>query len=742
MMKYFNSYLLTFLFISFISNILVAQTLNIDSSITELQKLPEDTSKVSKINDFIWEIKSINPDTAIFLGDKNIELAEKLDFFDGVGYAAKNIGGTYYYLGDYEKALSYYEKSLEYFVKAENKQGIAIGYKNIGNIYNQLGDWKNALDYFLKSMTIREEISDKKGIALVSNSIGLLYINSKQEIDSSLKYFDKALKIYKEIDNQSGVAESYLNIGSYYYAKNDSAFYKNAIENLMLCRNICITTNNVRYLATCDEILGQIYLFEKNFNEAIIYIENSLSLRIEMGNQFGIASSYTNLAIYYIETGDINKAFDANTKANDLAKEIGSKALIRDIYKNFADIYSRKKDFEKAYDYLGNYFLYKDSLESEENLQEMTQLSMQYEFDKKQKMQEIEKQAELKKQRIIIYTFILGLIFTIIFAIFISISYRAKQKANKLLEERNNEILSKNAMLHQQKEEIEAQRDEIEQSRDLVVNQRDKIAKQNKHITDSIVYAQRIQDAILPPKEFLDSIFNHYFVLFKPRDIVSGDFYWATKKDDFVVVTAADCTGHGVPGAFMSMLGVSFLNEIVTKIDSHNTHEFKASIIIDHLKASIMKSLRQTGKDNEAKDGMDMALLIYNLDQKKGQFAGAHNPLILIRGQELTEYKADRMPVGISYRQDEPFVNVEFEIAKDDKFYMFSDGCVDQFGGPEGRKYTSKKFRNFLLSLKDTKFEDQKEIINTEIENWEGHIKADGEKFEQLDDIIIFGIMI
>lgn len=272
-------------------------------------------------------------------------------------------------------------------------------------------------------------------------------------------------------------------------------------------------------------------------------------------------------------------------------------------------------------------------------------------------------------------------------------------------------------------EEVVKQKEEIEQ-------QRDEIADKNRSITDSIEYASRIQTAVLPSDEFANEILPEHFILFRPRDIVSGDFYWMTKKDNLLVVIAADCTGHGVPGAFMSMLGVSFLNEIVNRHDVSS-----AGAILTQLRADVKKTLGQEGKEGEAKDGMDIALCIVDLGKMKMQYAGAYNPLYLYRNNELVEVKADRMPIGIYIKEKESFTNNELDLQKGDVFYIFSDGYQDQFGGEDGSKFKTKNFKQLLLEIHQKPMAEQREILDKRIDEWRG-------SWEQVDDIIILGVRV
>ncbi len=263
-----------------------------------------------------------------------------------------------------------------------------------------------------------------------------------------------------------------------------------------------------------------------------------------------------------------------------------------------------------------------------------------------------------------------------------------------------------------------------------IEKQRDKIAEQNREITDSIMYAQRIQSAVLPDIEYTRSILPRHFILFKPRDIVSGDFYWMTEKANKAVVVVADCTGHGVPGAFMSMLGVSLLNEII------NVHkQLSAAEILNSLRKNIKQTLSQRGKKDEARDGMDIALCIIDLYELKGQFSGAYNPLLLIRNSEQIIFKGDKMPIGIHIGQEKQFTNHDFKIANGDMIYMYTDGFADQFGGPEEKKFKSLTFRQLLFEVHNKPLEEQKQIIDRTFEEWRGNLS-------QIDDILVMGIQI
>ena len=263
-----------------------------------------------------------------------------------------------------------------------------------------------------------------------------------------------------------------------------------------------------------------------------------------------------------------------------------------------------------------------------------------------------------------------------------------------------------------------------------IERQRYEIEVKNKNITDSIQYASRIQNAVLPPEEYMNETLPQHFILFKPRDIVSGDYYWMTHKDGETVLAVADCTGHGVPGAFMSMLGIAFLNEIVNRAEV-----LVASHILNGLREHVKKSLRQTGKLDEAKDGMDIALCVFNLQKKQLQFAGAYNPLYIMRNGELIQLKADRMPIGIYHKEKESFTNHIVDLQSNDVIYLFSDGYNDQFGGTEGKKFMIKQFQNLIIEIHQKPLAEQKQLMHDTLEKWKGNL-------EQVDDILVIGFKI
>jgi ligand-binding sensor domain-containing protein/serine phosphatase RsbU (regulator of sigma subunit) len=325
------------------------------------------------------------------------------------------------------------------------------------------------------------------------------------------------------------------------------------------------------------------------------------------------------------------------------------------------------------------------------------------------------------------FWFILLVIVTGLALIYSTFKVRERQliKEKRILEVK---VKERTREIEDQKVEIEAQRDQISEQKSYVEEQRDQIIFQNKEITDSIQYARRIQQAVLPGKRTLEKTLPDHFIFFKPRDIVSGDFYWAEKKEEQIVVCAADCTGHGVPGAFMSLLGLTYLNEIVN-------HEgvLKASEILNRLRRNIIRSMSHKDEAEQAKDGMDIALVVIDRQLGMLEFAGAYNPLILVRNGELIEYKGDKMPVGMHIGEDAPFTNQRVQLEQNDMIYLYSDGFPDQFGGEKGGKYKARPFKDFLTRISTEPVQQQASLMESELKSWMGNEP-------QVDDILVIGI--
>jgi len=716
----FSKYVLSFIFILFLLNANSQELSQIDSLINVVKKQAEDTSKVDNLNAICEYFSRTNPDTAEYFGNLALSAAQKLEYKPGEALAYKTLGNIVYFQSNYTLAYERYNKSLEVYESMNDKKGIAILVRNLGSLYHQQGNYEKALGYFYRSLNARIEIGDKNGIASLYNAIGLVFSEQGGDFnDKALEYFEKALNMNKELENQMGIAQSYYRLSSIFTAKlKDAKSNKDSIS--FLNKSLDYSTKflelsekigDPKLLADATISLGNIYLSIKKYDEAIKNFNKSVKLYESVNSQFGLANAYFSLGKYYLGTRNYSQAIIFYKKALDISeiKELNALPIGKNASLDISITYKQMGDTKNALFYFEKHIILKDSLVNEEKKNEIDKLEMGMEFQQQLKQKEMEQQemnlkneARLKQQQILTAFFIVAFILMIGLAFVMFRSYKNKQKANKALEEKNEEILL-----------------------------------QKQHIMDSIVYAKRIQNAVLPPEEFINKNFHDHFVFFKPRDIVSGDFYWAAKKNNLSVIAAADSTGHGVPGAFMSLLGISFLNEIVNR---ERAEDLTASEVLNELRNHVKTSLRQTGKTNEAQDGMDIALCIFDNENRRLQYSGAYNPLLIVRNKEIIQYKADRMPVGIYFKEKGSFTNHRVDLEKDDQIYIFSDGFIDQFGGDEGEKFLTKRFKTLLIDHAHETMERQRFLLQKTYDEW---VKKNTEnEYEQLDDILVIGIKV
>jgi len=651
--------------------------------------------------------------------------------------------------GEYDEALNFYEKALEIRIQIKDLKGQSACYNNIGNIYKNRGKYEEAIESFTKAKKIKVEIKDEKGAGISIYNIGnVQFINTDYE--NALINYQEALKIFEKIDFKSGVASCFSGFGMIYENWNEN---KKAIEYYEQALKIEQEVGNEYGIADGYNNIGNAYSQDSNYVEALEFYKKSLEIRQKIGYTQGIASSLSNIGITYSILGNYTESNKYLKEALVIVKDINNPYELVNIYnaigKNHLKSHQNIEaltmfnkslavaleidlkmmfptnylDISQTYDSMGNYKMaYESHKKYSENWQNiyndeknriLTDMQTKYETEKKEQQIELlnkdkEIDAErIKQQKIIIYVFILGLLFIVVFSILIYRQYQQKKRANRELE-------IKNALITHQKQEI----------------------------TDSIHYAERIQRAVLPVDSTFSDCLSDYFVLFKPKDIVSGDFYWMTTKNDKIIIVAADCTGHGVPGAFMSMLGVSFLNETV-----NDKGVIQANEILNEVRKSVIKSLQQTGKEGEAKDGMDISLCVIDSKNKKIEFAGANNPLYIVRKSAdseevvLSEIKPDKMPVAIHIRMDS-FTNNVIDLVEGDNLYLFSDGFADQFGGPKGKKYKYKTFKDILINNANLPMKEQKKLLDSSIEEWKLYSDENGKPYEQIDDILVIGVRV
>lgn len=600
------------------------------------------------------------------------------------------------------------------------------------------------LSFVLKAQSNIAELENKLKTSEGKSKYELLYQISKAYLPisakKSLNYGEQAFKMSKELKNKNLEANALNLIGTAYYQL-------------------------------------------ENYRDAVKTYEKEYEVRKALKQKNESTKTLYNIASIYEAWGKQSKALSTFKDALSAAKVSKDQALIFECFESIIKLYSSDRKYKEAFEYMTEYMGYRSAthitferkkiaiLETqfaeekrikEETFQQLANVDSNLNVVKgekevlikdttqkniaindltietKEQEQTIQvQQAENRRQKQWLIAFISFFIVILIFSILLYFQVRAKKKAYKLLLLKNAEIMEQKEEIMVQSEQLLEKNAQLEESREEIQTQAEQLEFANKEltyqheqITDSILYARRIQRVMLPQQKFMDELIPDNMVLFKPRDIVSGDFYWYKQIKNFIVFAAADCTGHGVPGAFMSMLGISFLNDIVSKSRFDKPNE-----ILNSLRKRIKNELHQTGKEQESADGMDMSLCVLDTEYGILQFAGAYNPLYLIRDNEIQIYKADRQPVAI-YMREKEFTNHEIKVQKGDCIYMFSDGYKDQFGGESGQKFKSKRFNELLLEIHQKPMAEQSKILGKTIEDWMG------KKYDQIDDILVLGVRI
>ncbi len=576
-------------------------------------------------------------------------------------------------------------------------------YNTMGTICHDKGDFQKAVEFYAKARALAERQHDKAMLAVIYANMGNTY-EAVKDYQSARHYLFASLELFRELGKTSQFAGCYMNIGVMYFEHQqlDSAMYYYR-ESLRL------PAVDPGQASILHFNISECYLKQNKLAEAERELLTSIDLIKDLGIDYYMAMFSQALGKIYI----LQQKYDAAEKLIRQSLEVSEKGklLSAETQANYHmyELYEAKKDYRKALEYHIRYSDLNDSLNSTERGNAAKELEKKYQTEKKEA--EIEKlnaektisESENKrKSQLLIFAFVgVGLVLCALgFAVFAFIN---KRKANVKLEALNKEVL-------QQKEELQ---------------------DKNKNITDSIQYAQRIQNVLLTSQSYIRESLPDFFILNKPKDIVSGDFYWAVRHENFFYLMVADCTGHGVPGAFMSLLGINFLSEIVLERKIQSPEK-----ILDSLRAEIIKAFTDKGKtESEISDGMDCVLCRFDLQTRTLSYAAANNTIILIRDGAILELSGDKMPVGKSPRDHDPFSLHAVSLNAGDCLYLSTDGYPDQFGGPSGKKLKMKQVKQLLLSLAAKPAEEQKLALERYFTEWKGSL-------EQIDDVLMAGIKV
>lgn len=691
--------------------------------VTEALSQANDAADVYDLTDKLADLKLFEAAYYGFGGDDSLAIElflEELELRKSIKDTIQSINNymrlanTYDEVGDLFSKLAILKDAIATYEKWSYLPGQAKFQYQTCLFYSDLGEVETALSYIKKSQEIEKEIGDTTRVTRGLYLMGLFYAKNGF-VDSALVYFESCIQRASLHNDTDNIIQSKFRIGRIYFREGK---YLEAKEVQNEVKSLAIKNEYYEYYFRSSlEIAGScLELGEKQEAEQILL--GLLNLVEQLKMQAPVSVVKKELAKLYYQYGDYAKAKLYITPALEwVINNEGSqdkKEALHIAYK----VDSASGNYREA---LSNYQLLseinklldgKDLIMNEAKLNyknEMQIVEQQNEADQKIKDAEIEKQkAEIKSKEQFQYLLFGGLGLVVLFSGFIFNRFRVTQKQNRI---------------------IEAQKQEVEKAHTELENTHHELEESHKEITDSINYAERIQRSFLATKEILDENLKDYFVFFKPKEAVSGDFYWAAELNDGNFAwSCADSTGHGVPGAIMSLLNISSLEKSIET-------ETSPEKILAKTREIIINRLKKDGSEEGGKDGMDCNLLVINKERSQLTFASAHNPVIIVRGEELIEYKGDKIPVGKHDRDNEPFTLKTVQLQKGDVIYALTDGFPDQFGGPKGKKYMIKNLKKKFVEIGSLPMGEQYSILEDEFKNW----KADN---EQIDDVCVIGVRI
>ncbi len=642
--------------------------------------------KLKEDGDSAIQLKYIDKKLLIYLQTKDLKNTVNT-FIEYIDYYVDKC--------NYPKALEYYQKGYVFSKQRNYSRGVANLLLKLGNIYAEQDESLLAIENYQKALSIFSEQKDTSGMAYIflclANSYGKLH-----NIPKAVELYNKAILFYNKKKNRGMTQYTYDQLGRMYEGNND---LYNALINFKLSLVICEEINDDFWAIgeLCN--IGQIYAKMGDINTALNYHLKALSMVEDRQIEYEISVVCGFLATDYLKLKEHKKAkqygersLNLMKKQNNISEIVGRELLM-------SQIDSASGLFNKAFEHYKQYIILRDKLKSNEVTKESAKQKYQSEYEKQKSIDSAIAKKEIEKQKIIRNSFIGG--FAVMFLL-AGVSYRNFKRKKK-----DNQIIT------QQKKEVE--------------NQKNLIEVKNKEILDSIEYALRIQNAILPTQKIVKKYLEYSFILYKPKDIVAGDFYWMENIQDIVLFAACDCTGHGVPGAMVSVVCHNALNRAVREFGLT-----QPAAILDKTTEIVLENFSKS--DEEIHDGMDISICALNTKTKTLEWAGANNSLLLINNSQLTETKADKQCIG--YNDNiKPFTNHRFNLSRDTSIYIFTDGFADQFGGEPEKKLTKNRFRELLLSIQELPIQEQGVVLNEFITNYK-------KETEQTDDILIIGVRV
>ena len=620
--------------------------------------------------------------------DTTVARIEKLSSEKAKAKAYNDASKDAWLQGELQNALEYSKRGLT-IAKRNNYQSIQSElYNNRGVTYDYLSDYPAALKNYFAGLAIQEKVNDPKLKASILGNIGLIYSNQEQW-KRSLKYHNRALKLSESINDRHGVSIALNNAAIVYNAIGQ---FEKAAEYYIKCIEIDSLVNDTVGLGDDYNNIALVYMGWKDYDVSIDYLQRALEIRTSTNNIIGLAKTNSNIGEVHFSKEEYDTARVYFKKAIQFAQEANDRESLKYIYDFLAKNEEKAGDTISAYRYYKLFITYRDSIDNSTIARKQTELELNYQFNKEKEVARAKQEEKDRQYNIILIAISSGLVLILLFSILFFLKWKQTQAQQIIIQEKN-----------------------------------ELVQRKNNEIMASISYAKRIQKAILPSTSTLEEAFPNNSVLYLPKDIVSGDFYWMDEIDSTQFLAVADCTGHGVPGAMMSVVCHNALNRAV--------HEFgkkSSSEILNKTRELVIEEMTQ--QDESVADGMDISLCAFDKKSNMLNWSGANNPLWIYRKQTKTmeQIKADKQPIG-NHQNPVPFTEYELELQRGDRIYLFSDGYQDQFGGPKGKKVMRKGLKNAILDSAEQPIDEQRTFLHSNFISWKNDL-------EQVDDVCVICI--
>jgi tetratricopeptide (TPR) repeat protein len=685
---------------SFLS--LTAQhAVNIEKLKKDLRQNIHDTARIKKMLEISIEISEQGRSkSALIWANMSLDLAKKIRYKRLDWQLYNRLACCYIAVSKYTDAIEYHQKALQVAVETNNKPKIAATFNNIGIVYYNLADFNKTIEYFQKSLKMQEQLGKEREVAATIGNIAVVYADLGEDSLSAI-YQQKSFDMHQKMGNKTDMAASLNNLGILSRKKRQ---FEKALDYHIKALAIAADLDEEDGMRTTYSNLGSLHLDMNNPEEALTMFFKAITFTGEDADKREMSVLYLGVATAYQKTGKNPDAISYFERSFDLATDVGDLRQQKEAADGLYTMYKKNDEFKTALVYHEIARKLNDSIFNTSKNESFNSLKTQFALDR----QEIDlktkadvllqkKEEEKAKQKTITYIAIGILILVFIFSYIILQRFRITKKQNE-----------------------------------IIASQKIIVEHKNKEITDSILYTKRIQQAMIPPVALVKKYFPESFIYFQPKDIVAGDFYWMEHINNVTYMAVADCTGHGVPGAMVSIVCSNALNGALKEFKLTET-----GLILDKTRQLVIETFEKSGED--IKDGMDISLIkVYPSNVNSGEvtidWSGANNSLWYIQNGEFKIIKCDKQPIG-KIDDPKPFTTHTLHLRKGDMMYLFTDGYADQFGGPKGKKFKYKSLQELLILNQTKSLTEQKEILAHTFTDWKGPL-------EQVDDVCIIGIQV